>query len=241
MPNMAPDILVFDGHQPTVAKILAELEPLGFVVASAPEPGAWVPGTSTLPEVMLFACRRHDISMHRVCREVKQASPEVAVFGYHEATMDEGFRVLFMEAGADDLLDLPGVVRTLRTTRVPRHGRGAHSRRTAALTMRVADGELPHIMQFLAGGGRCGELTLRFEHAAHTGTVAFADGRVRHAESGGKTGIEAMVDMMFRGAAEAEFHEGEPVAHATIGLPLDKMLLTVAWMFDEEAERRRLA
>lgn len=93
------------------------------------------------------------------------------------------------------------------------------------------DFELNDIFQFIHLGGKDGALHLQGKNSA--GVIFFEKGNIKHAETGNRTGTEAINIFLKWDTGTFEFIAGESTDKETINLPVHNVILEAARQIDE--------
>ena len=105
-----------------------------------------------------------------------------------------------------------------------------------AMFLRLKGDELSNALQFLCMTSRRGHLALTFEDG-RTGDIYLGEGTIKHAEIGGKSGIEAVALMLRESGSEVRFFEGRRWPCETLGQGVSQILIEASVMGDEMGEK----
>lgn len=196
------------------------------------------------PRLIAGALLEDSRTLEDFCAIFKSENLRIPLVFYGDACA-ENLRLPLVELGADDVVErpdlIPAVVQMLRqvserdaestsVTVLPKSP--AESRYTCFLPFEGND--LSHVLQFIALSRRTGVLEVNFDDEnAGTGKVYTGDARIVHVEYGGREGLDALSDMMRRGAGKAGLVPDVNAPRISIHLPLDHVIIEASVMADE--------
>ncbi len=96
------------------------------------------------------------------------------------------------------------------------------------------------LLQFIMMGRKDGGVIVRNEEKREKGEMFFKEGLLLHAEAGNLKGIEAVKEIMQWNKGKFVYDSEKKTSKATIGLPLQQVLLDVAREIDEWSQIKKI-